>query len=141
MAVSGVDWQNTVDFSVGREVLQMFLVGVKFRCTLQQYTMAEWETMINTSFTGTLAVLYTTKALYRQLCGLCDNMYMNTYTGKNVGCLLPLWNLTSAPPSTSFLRYVCMHITLYYITHWGRERRSASLRNYYVIYWPRKKLK
>ena len=31
VTISGVDWQNTIGFLVGREVLQVFLVGVKFR--------------------------------------------------------------------------------------------------------------
>ena len=31
VTISGVDWQNTIEFLVGREVLQVFLVGVKFR--------------------------------------------------------------------------------------------------------------
>ena len=31
VTISGVDWQNTIELLVGREVLQVFLVGVKFR--------------------------------------------------------------------------------------------------------------
>ena len=31
VTISGVDWQNTLEFLVGMEVLQVLLVSVKFR--------------------------------------------------------------------------------------------------------------
>ena len=35
LTISGVDWQNTIEFLVGRKILQVFLVGVKFRLVVQ----------------------------------------------------------------------------------------------------------